>query len=142
MKAATAWSFALGCILCVVNGALSAETNSSALRLTGIVSIGQYKRAYLLHEERGRAPEYLTLREGERVGAIELRTVDAEHEKVHVLQNGKDAWLSFASQETTDRRARQAENEFVEEHTRAHEALQRRERERLAKEAAGAARGP
>jgi hypothetical protein len=140
VKAGVPWWFALGCAWCFGNGALWAETNSSAVRLTGIVSIGQYKRAYLLHEERGHAPEYLSLREGEKVGGIEVRTVDAEQGQVHVVQNGKDAWLSFASQETSERRARQAEKEFVDEHTRAHEELQRRERERLAREAAASAR--
>jgi hypothetical protein len=142
VKAAVQLSFALGCVLWLGSEALSAETNSSVLRLTGIVSIGQYRRAYLVQEERGRTPEYLILREGEKVGAIEVRKVDAENERVQIVRNGQDTWLSFASQQTSDRRARQAEKEFVEEHTRAHEALQRRERERLAREAADHAHSP
>ena len=119
-------------------GILAAQTNAT-VRLTGIVSIGHYKRAYLVQEERGRLPEYLTLQEGEKVGSLEMRAVEAESGRVHILRDGKDLWLSFASQETAERQTRQTEKQFVDEHTRAHEALQRRERERLARESTEAA---
>ena len=113
----------------------AAESNST-LRLTGIVSIGQYKRAYLALEERGRTPEYLSLREGEKAGQLEVRSVDAASGRVHILRQGKDLWLTFTSQDSTERRERRAEKEFVDKHTRAHEAMQQRERERLARESA------
>jgi len=109
-------------------------TNSSTLRLTGVASIDGRKRAFFVQEERGRALEYLSFYEGELRGTIELREVDAEHGEVHLVSNGQELVLSFNSQETAERAARRAEKQFVEEHTRAHEELQRREKERLARE--------
>jgi hypothetical protein len=109
------------------------ETNLT-VRLTGIVSIGAFKRAYLVREERGHTPEYLSLREGETVGNLEVRRVDADHGEVRIMRNGNEMLLSFNAQQSEERHAREAEQRFVDEHTRAHEELQRRERERLARE--------
>jgi hypothetical protein len=108
-------------------------TTNSVLRLTGIVSIGEFKRAYIVQEERGHAPRYFSLREGQTLGGLRLSRVDAEHGEAHLVRDGQDVLLSFPSQDSAERRAKQAEKEFVEEHTREHEELQRRERERLAR---------
>jgi hypothetical protein len=122
-------------LLVTAGSVFAAEPSASPrLRLTGIVAIGDYKRVYVRLEERGRPPEHVTLREGKESSGLLLRRVDAEAGEVHIVQNGKNVLLSLAGQDSDERRAKQAEKEFVEEHTRAHEELQRRERERLTKD--------
>jgi hypothetical protein len=133
-------SLALACLAQIIaSDRPRAETNSPTVRLTGIVSIGTFRRAYLVREERGHAPEYLSLREGETAGGLEVRRVDAEHGEVRVVGHGYEWLLSFNSQESAERRAERAEKQFVDTHTRAHEELQRREQMRLSQEVAAAA---
>ena len=106
----------------------------SPLRLTGVAFLEGKRWALLVKEKRGQNPEHLTLQEGQKVGDLEVRDVNVENEEVRVIISGKDQVLSFAAQGAETRAARQAEKQFVEEHTRAHEELQRRERARLARE--------
>lgn len=103
------------------------------LRLTGVAFLEGKRWALLIQEKRGQPPRHLTLQEGEKIDGLEVRQVDVERGEVLAITNGKDTLVSFAAQDTEMRAARQAEKEFVQEHTRAHEALQRRERERLAR---------
>jgi len=112
----------------------------ASLRLTGVVLLEGKKWALLVKEKRGQPAEHLTLREGQKIGDLEIRDVDVENEAVRVIANGKDHVLSFAAQGAETRAAGQAEKQFVEEHTRAHEELQRRERARLARESTDAMR--
>jgi type II secretory pathway component PulC len=103
------------------------------LRLTGVAFLEGKRWALLIQEKRGQPPRHLTLQEGEKIDGLEVRQVDVERGEVLAIANGKDMRVSFAAQDTEMHAARQAEKQFVEEHTRAHEALQRRERERLAR---------
>lgn len=105
------------------------------LRVNGVAMISGRRWALLVEEERGQSPTYLTIEEGKTVGSIYVREVDAEHGEVFVVVDGKDLLLSLASQDAERRAERLAETQFVEDHTRAHEELQRRESERLAREA-------
>jgi type II secretory pathway component PulC len=103
------------------------------LRLTGVAFLEGKRWALLIQEKRGQPPRHLTLQEGEKIDGLEVRQVDVERGGVLAIANGKDTRVSFAAQDTEMHAARQAEKQFVDEHTRAHEALQRRERERLAR---------
>lgn len=134
----TAWLLVLGVSVATIFPAEvgAATTNTGTLRLTGITWFGEFKRVYVVHEERGQALHILTLREGRTVWGLQLLHVDAQKGEVVVLRNGNEQRLSFNEQKAAERHAQNAEKTFVEEHTRAHEALQRRERERLARESA------
>lgn len=107
----------------------------TALRVNGVAAFGGKRWAFLVREERGQQPTYLTIEEGKTFGSIYVCEVNAEHAEVLVVVDGKDFLLSLASHEAERRAQQQAETRFVEEHTNAHERLQQRERERLAREA-------
>jgi hypothetical protein len=61
--------------------------------------------------------------------------VDERTGAVRLLVNGTEWVLSFPEQAAAALALRQAETQFVDEHTRAHEELQRREQRRLEAEA-------
>ena len=104
-----------------------------ALRLNGLAKIGGERWALLVQEERGRPPLYWNLREGERTPSFQVAEVDLEHEEVRLTIEHADVIVSFRGQEADEKERKEVERQFVAEHTRAHEELQRRERERLAR---------
>lgn len=106
-----------------------------ALRLTGIAKLDGQRMVYLVREERGQPPEYLNLAEGGSQGAVQVRAVDERTGAVRLLVDGTEWVLSFPEQAADALALRQAETQFVDEHTRAHEELQRREQRRLEAEA-------
>lgn len=116
-------------------------SNSFAnLKLTGISASAAHKSAYLLWEERGRPPYYFSLAEGQREGAWEMVAIDAINETVRLRRQGIERVLSLKANGVKSGAQMAFENRpFVEEHTRAHEAHEQRERVRVERERAEAA---
>ena len=66
------------------------------VHLTGIVGLVKPARVFLEVEQAGQPARTLTLREGERDGAIELVSVDAARNRVRIRNTGVEQELSFA----------------------------------------------
>lgn len=104
------------------------------LKLTGILRFSTNRVAYLVALDRLRSPRYLGLREGEEEGGIRVLAIHPATTTVEILQEGRHRMLSFEKHGIQDPiEVRNAEQRFVEEHVRAHEA--RYEAERRAEEA-------
>jgi hypothetical protein len=110
------------------------------LSLTGIVDLSPKKWACLLRLERGLPAKPYTLREGESMDGVEVLAIDAPAGKVTVRNAGVPMVLTFL---THGRPAAEqtllAEQKFVEDHVRAHELHQQRERDRIEQERAAVA---
>jgi len=66
------------------------------VKLSGIVSIIGPPRAMLVRQEPGQTkPDYLTLREGEKDGAVEVVRIDAEAGEVEIINGGVKKVLNF-----------------------------------------------
>ncbi|HKS36358.1 MAG TPA: hypothetical protein VJW76_04150 [Verrucomicrobiae bacterium] len=107
------------------------------LKLTGISASAGHKSAYLLCEERGRPPHYFSLAEGQKEGAWEVVAIDAVNETVRLRCQGIERVFSLKTNGVKSGVQVALENRrFVDEHTRAHERHQQRERERVDRERA------
>src|SRR5688500_17751974 len=71
------FAIVLLCILSVAAHGQSTATTPARVNLTGIVGLVKPARVFLEVEQAGQPPQRLSLREGERDGAIELLSVDA-----------------------------------------------------------------
>lgn len=117
-------------------------TNSLAdLKLTGVATSAGRKSAYFLWEQRGTAPRYFSLGEGQKDGDLEAIAIDVVAETVWLRHQGVPMVRSLKANGVKSGTQIAFENRrFVDEHTRAHEAHQRRERERVERERAEAER--
>ncbi len=112
---------------------------SSDLKLTGVAASGGKKSAYFAIEERGKSPRYISLAEGSAADGLEVTVIDVETETVRLRRNG--VWLVLSLKTDGVKSADQLrgeEKKFVDQHTRAHELHQQRERERVERERAAA----
>lgn len=103
-------------------------------KLTGIAGFGSAKWALLSKADPGKAPVNLTLREGQREGSLELVHVDEVANRVRILNDGVLVELTFGT--NAPPKIDLVTKKFVDAHTRAHELLQQREAERIARERA------
>jgi hypothetical protein len=107
------------------------------LLLTGIVELSGKKWAALLRANRGQPPEQYLLKEGETKDGLEIVAIDVRAEKVTVRHAGGEVLLNFRTHgRPAAEQALVAEKQFVDDHTRAHELHEQRERERIARERA------
>ncbi|MGC8744738.1 MAG: hypothetical protein ACP5T0_12735 [Verrucomicrobiia bacterium] len=65
------------------------------VKLTGITTLLDTKRAFLLVEEQGKKPESKMLREGEKDGAVEVVQIDEVAGTVKIINSGKEMTLDF-----------------------------------------------
>jgi hypothetical protein len=116
----------------------AAISNSAPdLLLTGIVELSGRRWAALLRAERGQPLRQYTLKEGERQDGLEIVAIDVKAEKVIVRHAGTEISLSFKTHgRPAAEQAWAAEKQFVDDHARAHELHEQRERERVARERA------
>jgi len=107
------------------------------LKLTGIAASPGHKSAYFLWDERGRPAHYFSLAEGQKEGALEMVAIDVINETVRLRRQGIEIVLSLKTNGLKSGTQIAIENRtFVDEHTRAHELHQQRERERIDRERA------
>jgi len=72
------------------------------VKLSGIVSIIGPPRAMLVRQEPGQTkPDYLTLREGEKDGAVEIIRIDADAGEVEIVNGGVKKVLNFKDDKPT-----------------------------------------
>lgn len=111
--------------------------NPSDLKLTGIADSGGKKSAYFMLEERGKSPRYISVAEGNAGDGLEVVAIDIQAETVRLRRNGVSLVLSLKTDDVKSAdQLRRAEKHFVDEHGRAHELHQQRERARIERERA------
>ncbi|MGC8887609.1 MAG: hypothetical protein ACP5MG_10675 [Verrucomicrobiia bacterium] len=65
------------------------------VKLTGITTLLDTKRVFLLVQEQGKQPESKMLREGEKDGAVEVVQIDEAAGMVKIINSGKEMTLTF-----------------------------------------------
>lgn len=109
------------------------------LKLTGIASWGHRKSAYFVTDAGGNPSRSFSLVEGQKDGSLEVLAIDVVRETVLLRRDGADLLLSLkANGIRNPDLARLEEKQFVEEHTRAHEAREQLDRLRVEHERAEA----
>lgn len=117
----------------------SANASSPAelpeIRLTGMYEQGGMIRVFLVREKRGGEPQHLSLLRGENREGVELLEANAREGSVRLRVSGVGLELSFRGQHAAEIAAKAAEERFVDDHARAHEALQHRLQEQAEQQA-------
>jgi len=82
-------------LLCSSGFLALAQCNDSVLKLTGIISLPDFKLALLESPSSPRGEGMINLGEGERRGKIEVLTINDEAGRVEVVDGGKKATLKL-----------------------------------------------
>ncbi len=102
------------------------------IKLTGIAAFGEHKWVLLTKADPGKAPRHFMLREGEQTDGVEIVDVNEIAAIAKIRSEGALLELKLATNAVPH--VDLATQRFVNEHTRAHEAHQRREAARIARE--------
>jgi hypothetical protein len=107
------------------------------LQLTGLIDLSAKKWVFLVKAEHGQPLKQYSLHEGEKADGLEILAIDVRAEKVTVRNAGVEMVLTFKTHgRPAVEQALVVEKQFVDDHVRAHELHQQRERERIERERA------
>lgn len=65
------------------------------VKLTGITTLLDTKRVFLIVQEQGKQPESKIMREGEKDGPVEVVQIDESTGSVKIINSGKEVTLNF-----------------------------------------------
>ncbi|MEW6301855.1 MAG: hypothetical protein AB1705_00175 [Verrucomicrobiota bacterium] len=105
-------------------------------KLAGITVVPPKKIAFVVKQERGAADQHFALSEGQKDGNLEALWIDYPGGTVLLREGRQNIVLSFDAQARERITAELAEQQFNEEHQRAHELNERLEQERVERELA------
>lgn len=115
------------------------------LILTGVTGLSSGHWAWITVAESGQPSKLYALRVGQKIGELELREIDFKAGAVRLRYRETDVSLNFKTHSTFNEKVRdlvasrdyvEQVRPFVEEHTRAHELREQREKERRDRERA------